>query len=692
MNRFARRAGQRLGYYLDRSLLVGLASWVVIVGWSTFTGLPAGCRGQSTGASGPSFRIQGASTAAATLNHMRAQHRATAFSDCTLWDRWLPAATLWGDMDAVTRYRRSLLNRRIDDEGYVAMQQHRGMAHSDGWPFPAWQQSTGVGFHFSLEHDVWAIQNFRSEPLRQLDEWTIAGGTAQGIDPSLGLQVRCDDDIVEITTPSFQCGTIVAPFARLEWGISDWPKGASAQLHWRIDDQTFSNDCQEFFPQEKHDRLHYVNLPLYRQPTYSGMLKQYRLRLTGVAGAIVHLKSIITAIDTRHPITNANYLRACNDYLRWTADHEFLVKNLPRMRAALGFMIREFGLVEHRHVVVPWVGHDGRSGLVWDANGRKQLRPGLGVGNNYWDLLPFGGHDALATIYAQDALIAMAEIEQIVAELMERDPETLESLQDSNIEWTAVELRSLADQLKQEFQTRFWNADTGRFVGWIDRQGNAYDYGFTFVNLEAIHYGLATSEQSARVFAWLDGTRLVVGDTSQGPDIYHWRFAPRATTRRNVETYVWAWSAPESIEWGGQVQDGGAVLGFSYHDIMARIKVQGPDQAWERLKSICEWYNEVQAEGGYRAYYAKPDRGTLQGGGTAGGLGLDFEFMESILVPQVMLDGFAGFRATAEGYECKPQLPKAWESLTIEDVMLHGKRYTLTVYQDGHSELAPLQP
>ena len=35
--------------------------------------------------------------------------------------------------------------------------------------------------------------------------------------------------------------------------------------------------------------------------------------------------------------------------------------------------------------------------------------------------------------------------------------------------------------------------------------------------------------------------------------------------------------------------------------------------------------------------------GTLQGGGTAGGLGLDAEFFESVLVPQVMLEGFLGF-------------------------------------------------
>jgi hypothetical protein len=38
------------------------------------------------------------------------------------------------------------------------------------------------------------------------------------------------------------------------------------------------------------------------------------------------------------------------------------------------------------------------------------------------------------------------------------------------------------------------------------------------------------------------------------------------------------------------------------------------------------------------------------GGGPPGGLGIDEEFMESVLVPQVMLYGFLGFEPTAEGW------------------------------------------
>jgi hypothetical protein len=120
------------------------------------------------------------------------------------------------------------------------------------------------------------------------------------------------------------------------------------------------------------------------------------------------------------------------------------------------------------------------------------------------------------------------------------------------------------------------------------------------------------------------------------------------------------------------VQDGGAVLGFSYHDLMSRLKVRGPDDAWKRLQEVVRWFDEVQAAGGYRKYYEGGKRGTtLQGGGTAGGLGLDHEFFESILVPQVAIDGFLGFRPTADGFALHPRLPKDWPGLTVDRIHLH---------------------
>lgn len=622
------------------------------------------------------------------LNELHALHHDRAFTSCTLWDGWLPQATLWASEKKRNQYRAAFLNRRIDAEGYVSMQQHRGMAHSEGWPFPAWQQSTGAGFHFSTLHDVWAIQHFKLQPLADTKGWEITGAEAVGIDPSCGLKLKATADVVSIATPPFRCGTIVAPFARIEWAARGLSPESQPKVQWLLEGEPGWNPDRQvaFPPPAGTGDLRYTNVPLYRHPGYAGLLTRYRIVIDRATGSEIDLKSVITAIDTRHPITNPLFARGCIEYFDWTADQDFLRQNVARMRTALRFALDEFSVRSGKHVHVPWVGHDGRSGLVFGPDGRKSQRPGLGVGNNYWDLLPFGAHDAMATMYLFDAIQHFARLEAEIA----RHPGW--SIPADCQPFLPEDLAKLAGEVRADFQKRFWSQETGRFVGWIDAEGRANDYGFTFVNLEAIHYGLASPEQAHRILAWLDGDRELAGDTSRGADIYHWRFAPRATTRRNVETYVWPWFRPEDIPWGNQVQDGGAVLGFTYFDLMARLKSRGPDDAWRRLREILAWFREVQAEGGYRAYYAKPGRGTLQGGGPPGGLGMDQEFLESVLVPQVMLYGFLGFTPGADGYKIQPRLPRDWPSLTIQGIRFHNETLDVTARADGRVEVKRPEP
>ena len=623
----------------------------------------------------PAFVVPGEEAAMARLQELFRLHHAKSSTNCTLWDAWLPHATLWAGVGerpsaqaARDYYRQVFLARPIDREGYVAMQQHRGLAHSDGWPFPTFQQAGGVGWYFSTAHEAYLMDYFPTQALTSTEGWEIRGAVVDGFDPVKGLRLRITDDAASIDTPAFACKTIVAPYIRLEWGAEGLGAEARPWLSWRLQgDAGWSDDRRAPFetPPASGDQA-FADVPVDRQPGYDGTLTQVRFHLDGAKGAVVTLKSIITAIDTRHPITNVNFVRGSTEYFAWTTDLPFLAANLGRMRGALRYALREFGVREHHLARVPWTGHDGRSGLKLGPDGSKTLLHGTGVGNNYWDLLPFGGDDGLATIYLHDALRRHADLEEAVAGHPEwRLPDAGEPL-------AADDLRDLAARVKAKFEATFWEPKAGRFGGWRDRDGRLYDYGFVFVNTEAIAYGLASDEQARAVYDWLDGRRIVDGDTSQGADIYHWWFGPRSTTRRNIDTYGWVWSGPEQIPWGGQVQDGGAVLGFSYFDMLARLRTLGPDDAWARLRAILDWFGEVQDEGGYRAYYAKPGRGTLQGGGPAGGLGLDQEFMESILVPQVMLYGFLGVEPRPGGLKVDPRLPSKAPSLAVTRVHASG--------------------
>ena len=132
------------------------------------------------------------------------------------------------------------------------------------------------------------------------------------------------------------------------------------------------------------------------------------------------------------------------------------------------------------------------------------------------------------------------------------------------------------------------------------------------------------------------------------------------------------------------------MLGFSYHDLMARLQTFGPENAWKRLQEILRWFEEVEAAGDYRKYYDGKREGTLQGSGTAGGLGLDQEFFESAMVPQVMLYGFLGFAPRADGFKIEPRLPADWPELAVDRsrfqnlvLRIRATREVIEIHKEG---------
>ncbi len=636
----------------------------------------------------PEFRVPGQEREMAVLRELFYVHH-NPRTRCTLWDGWIPMSVIWpavGESESADGmrafYRESLLNRPIDADGYVATRQHRGMAHSNGWPFPLWRQAAGMGWHFSLVGDHYGAQH-GATLATSIDGWQLDGIESGEIDPNRGLDLTLTEADATLTTPPVDLDTYIAPFIRLEWAAQGLPDDAAPYVAWTTAERPDFDEQRRvtFSPPGEWPQLRFANVPMYHHPQWTGRFTRLRIGFDNSAGVKVTLKSLITACDSRHPTNNAVFVQACCDYFNWTGDLDFLRQSLPRMRTALAFAMEEFDTRENGCVLVPWVGHCGRTGFVNLPNGGKKLFSGRGIGNNYWDLLPFGHKDCLATIYFYAALREMVDLQRLI----DRHPDW--NLPTPPAQLSAPVLCRHAGEIRARAGKMFWNEKAGRFVACIDRDGAEHDYGYTFLNLEAIHHGFATEAQAATILDWVRGRRSVEGDTSQGDDIYRWRFAPRATTRRNEDWYMWVWHRPENIPWGGQVQDGGAVLGFSYHDLMARIKTTGPDDAWTRLKAILDWFAEVQAEGGYRKYYAKPGRGSLQGGGTPGGLGLDHEFMESVLVPQVMLYGFLGLRPTGDGFSLAPNLPSEWPSLQVAGIHLQDHVIDVTAHQDGRVEI-----
>ena len=632
----------------------------------------------------PRFRAEGANLAA--LDDMLRRFHPACNMDIagTYALAWLPPAMLWvGESPQVSEspMRARIANRigsmRMSADGYVSCHQHEGLAHSEGWPFPLPTQSEGLGYYFTMAGVPYGPE-FGLKPVASVDGWQLTGASGNAVDPATGWLLELTAPNAAITSPAFDLDAFVSPLIRVIWDATGLPEGSKPYLEWTTaEEPEFAPSRRMDFPKPSSSSkglIHDIDIPVHEITGAKGRITRLRLGFGNPVPGKVTIQRLFSAVDSRHTINNSNYLIAAADFFEWTGDKAWLSNNLEKMRRAADYMISEFKVREAHLLRTPWIGHDGRSGLEIAPDGRKVIHNGVGIGGNYWDLIPFGGDDALGTIYLYSALRRMARIEQFVAADAAIKPPA------AGLD--AAALNTLADAVRAKFQQTFWNPETNRFAP-KDDQGRFRDYGFTFLNNEAIYYGLASDTQAREILAWMEGSRMVDGDTAQGADIYRWRFAPRATTKRNIEYYAYVWFKPEELNFGDQVQDGGAVLGFSYHDLMARIRHLGPDNAWKRLGEILTWYDEVEKAGGARTYYSVAGRGTLQGGGTAGGLGIDEEFFESVLAPAIILDGFIGFSVRPDGFDLAPRLPSSVKSLSVSNVAYRDLRWDIDLAPDS---------
>jgi hypothetical protein len=581
-------------------------------------------------------------------------------------DIWLGNAYPRGSKEKIQDvHRRVLLEMYIDNEGYVSSHQHFSQSHDLGWPFPSWGQShkdparvkgKTVGWHFQ---PLKSVRGWIGGHLRTWNRKEYTGETAASVwelHNVKSLGIKNNSWHLEATGPSPGIMT---------------PKGYSFNAF----DSPY---LQLFYPDKTPLSREYQHsiMTMYRHPQWQGKIKRIRISLApGESEVTFEIDSFFTVYDTRHTINNPIFILASCRYFNWTGDLDFLRRQINRMRLALRYQQTVMGGLKYNHIRSLWPGHDGLPSWHKDDSGKLTFHSGHGIGNNYWDILPFGWDNLYATNQYYAATLAMAEMEEAI----QQNPGWNIPLGTTKLD--PQQLRRHARQVKETANPLFWNEQNGRFIACIDKKDNKHDYGYTFLNLDAIWYNLATREHSWQIMDWITGKRIVADDTSRGKDIYRWRFGPRATTRRNIEWYGQGWWAPESLPWGHQIQDGGAVLGFTFYDLWARLQILGPDDAWERLTEILAWEKEVHTEGGYRKYYEGGKRGTtLQGGGTCGGLGIDYEFYESSLLPSIIPYGFLGLSARPDGsLVINPRLPKACPEIAVNNILYHNVRFDIRV-------------
>ena len=337
-----------------------------------------------------------------------------------------------------------------------------------------------------------------------------------------------------------------------------------------------------------------------------------------------------------HLNTNAMFIQAVWHYYAWTGDDAFLQGQMERVRKAMNYQLDRLG---------------GNTDFLIDGsevfNGAQAGRNGDAC-SNWWDLLPFGGKDAYASIDFYNSLQAMKHLEEAAGNAAGADS-----------------YRLLAESVRESYNEAFWNGDGGKYIGAIDADGVKRDFGFTFVNLQALAAGLGDPVQAGMVFDWLD--------SSGAYD--RWQFAPRSNTEP-----VSGWWSNGSYPWDDQVQNGGAALYVAGYDVIARAKMADAEDAYQRLKSVLQRYSEPdKLTGGGTTIYGD----VIQGAGQAGAVGvMSNEFVESGFAGASFLYAFIGLRPEADGLHIEPKLPPGQEYIGADNIDYRGMTLHFRITQD----------
>ncbi|UJR07911.1 hypothetical protein I4U23_012194 [Adineta vaga] len=312
---------------------------------------------------------------------------------------------------------------------------------------------------------------------------------------------------------------------------------------------------------------------------------------------------------------------AVYQYYAWTGNRTFLHAILPRVESVMTYLL---------------INMNGSFGIPIN-----KINDGTGRPSTYMDQVKSGWKDAWISMIFYTALTNMIELEKIVGN-------------QNQMEY----YQSAANSLSEVFDRTFWNESLGRYIGWIDRNDYQHDSGYVFINLEALTRGLGNQTKADRIFHWLSqpADPIQIGPHNGSTDIYHNVLAARTTTQNVVQSDWDGWSDPDEGRrpYGGLVESGGTMIWLTYYDIMARLRFNHTDEAFEILTrmldridndSYCLTFN--YEKGRYRDDF---DEDFVQ-------IGSNYPFPESGIAVVAFLHGFVGVQAKPDGLYICPQLP-----------------------------------
>lgn len=336
-----------------------------------------------------------------------------------------------------------------------------------------------------------------------------------------------------------------------------------------------------------------------------------------------------------------------DDYV-WSRDVTFLRTMRPPIEAVMGYMVGAMG---------------GRNGLP-RCPGVYTGLANSGPNTTYMDCYREGGEVTWIAEGYYTALWDMAALETALGDRAQ-----------------AAAYARQARRFPARFRAKLWNPETRRYAGWRDSGGALHDYGFTYLNVEALARGLGGASDASQIFDWLDNGAArpaLMGGHIGSTDIYQCVVAPRSNTLPIPDADWDFWSVSKALRtstmgYGALVEDGGAMLWVNYYDVLARLKWLDADSAWRRCADML-----YRVQGDPPRFTESATRPTNVYGENYLEVG-PADGPENGLSGTLPLLGFMGVRAGPDGLDCAPDLPTALLSLTSRAVHFGASAYDIRV-------------
>lgn len=471
---------------------------------------------------------------------------------------------------------------------------------------------------------------------------------------------------------------------------------------------------------------HILYMPMYAQAGWSPdddqKIAQIKVEvkakdgksLTGKFG----LNYVHSSFDTRHTNNNALFISSLRLDYGYTGDVEFLKENIVKARKAMNFFMQMYDTERHLNDQSYLYGHDGDKARPIDALYKKVANS---LTNGYWDIMFMPKYDFQSNVYFYKALKDMAYLEQVAESLnldVDKDLSAVKTAErqkgfgTAEYTYDSAALTAIANDVlaalrvetNDQEQTGFFDKETGRFIAGYDVNGKKYDYGYTAWNMEAVVAGVASDEQAKSIMDWISGKRIVESDRgtedqagSVGDDIYFYELAPRTITKNETGLYNGVYDEIKHVYGTQQCQFGGAIMYTSYYDLMARMSVYGAEDAFSRLKGIQAWYekvyafsveNNVKKQDFYWDYYESTgytSQCSWRTGGVGGTIGIEGEFLESLLPVAAVPYAFFGLQGNGNVLNVTPEIPKSLSYWKMENLAFNFVKYDLTALRYGVS-------